>query len=208
MLRLKPSFVIGISSPSGGGKTTLVSLLAKRLEDAVVLSFDEYDEAGTIAHPESYREWYKNGVDSNVWQTRRLSADLADLKSGFSVISPTDQRLIEPAEFIVFDAPLGRPHQETGQHIDLMVYVDTPLDVAMARRMLRDFYGNGPILSAEKSEALRRELEGYLDFARIIYIEHVAKMRATCDLIVDGLLSPDELANQIVHVIQKRMVSN
>lgn len=205
MLRYKQSYVIGVSSISGGGKTALVNQLAKRLQDTIILSFDEYDEAGTIVHPASYREWYERGADSNEWQTVRLSADLQQLKFGHSVISPVDQRQIEPADFIVFDAPLGRAHRDTGQHIDLMIYIDTPLDVAMARRTIRDFYGQESVLSPDKSEGLRRELEGYLSFARIIYLQHVEKMKATSDLIVDGLLSVEKLADQIICIIQSHI---
>jgi uridine kinase len=197
---MKPSFVIGISSPSGGGKTTLARRLANALADAVVLSFDEYDEAGLIVHPASYQSWYQQGADYNAWQAPQLATDLRQLKAGAAVTSPVDQRPVEPARFIVFDAPLGRAHHATGQQIDLMVYLDTPLDVALARRILRDFYGNEPSLSTEKSAALRRELEGYLQFARIIYVEFVRQLKSTSDLILDGLLAPDELANQVIQV--------
>ena len=45
---------------------------------------------------------------------------------------------VGPASYVVADAPLGRAHSDSGRFIDLMVFIDTPLDIAMARRTLRD----------------------------------------------------------------------
>jgi hypothetical protein len=64
---------------------------------------------------------------------RLLAEDLKRLKHHQEITSPVDQKKVLPAAYILFDAPLGRAHGETGQYIDLMVYLDTPLDVAMAR---------------------------------------------------------------------------
>ncbi len=201
---MKQGFVLGISAISGGGKTVLVKHLAERLDESVVLSFDEYDEAGHVTHPESFRRWLRDGADQNAWQAPRLAADLAQLKSGNPIASPVDRSPILPAQFVIFDAPLGRAHRSTGQHIDLMVYIDTPLDVAMARRILRDFCGDGSSLSVQQSEELRRSLEDYLEFSRAAYLMMDRHVKPSCDLVVDGLLSLDELANQLIEALKKR----
>jgi uridine kinase len=49
----KQSFVIGISSVSGGGKTVVTRRLAQLLQDSVTLCFDDYDD--TNLHPENRR---------------------------------------------------------------------------------------------------------------------------------------------------------
>jgi uridine kinase len=191
---------VGFSSPTGGGKTTVVSKVAEVLGDTVVITFDDYDESNI--HPPSYRSWLAEGADYNVWQTPRLAEDLKRLKNKQEIISPIDGKRVLPASYILFDAPLGRAHGETGQYIDLMVYLDTPLDVAMARRILRDFYDEASILSGKKAELLRIELESYLEFSRVAYLELDKQVKPKSDLILDGTLGTDELAIQIIEAIK------
>jgi uridine kinase len=192
-------FVVGSSSPSGGGKTTVVSKVAEVLRDAVVITFDDYD--GSNMHPTSYRHWLAEGADYNAWHTPRLAEDLKRLKHKQEIISPIDGKKVWPASYILFDAPLGRAHGETGQYIDLMVYLDTPLDIAMARRILRDFYGGTSILSGQEAELLRRELESYLEVSRAAYLELDKQVKPKSDLILDGTLKPEELVIRIVEGI-------
>lgn len=202
MIKLKqPSFVVGISSPAGGGKTTVAYKVAKLLADAVVISFDDYDE--TSIHPADYRSWLAAGADYNAWQTPCLASDLERLKQGQEIVSPVDRRTVFPAAYIVFDAPLGRAQRETGQYIDLMVYLDAPLDVALARRILRDFYKDEATFSDEVAELLRRELEAYLDFSRAAYLEMDQQVKPKSDLVLDGTLAPGVLAIQITQAIQR-----
>ncbi len=202
---MKKTFIIGVSSPSGGGKTALVKCLSERLDGSIVLSFDEYDEAGHITHPESFRRWLENGADQNAWQAPRLIADLAQLKSGHPIASLENESPILPTQFIIFDAPLGRAHREMGQYIDFMIFIDTPLDVAMARRILRDFYDDGPFASVQQATELQQSLEHYLEFARQAYLEMDKQVKPSCDLIVDGLLSLNNQTAQVIETLQQKL---
>ena len=132
----KSSFVIGMSSVSGGGKTAVAKKLTELLQDAVMLCFDDYDD--TTVHPEDLNTWLTAGADYNVWKTPGLTRDLLSLTTGNPITSPVDGSAIPATKYIVFDAPLGRAHSDTGRFIDFMVFIDTPLDIAMARRLLRD----------------------------------------------------------------------
>jgi len=123
--REKSSFVIGISSVSGGGKTAVAKKLTELLQDAVMLCFDDYDD--TTIHPEDLHTWLAAGADYNVWKTPGLTRDLQSLTTGNQITSPADGSTIQGAKYVVFDAPLGRAHADTGRFIDLMVFIDTPL---------------------------------------------------------------------------------
>jgi uridine kinase len=188
-------FVIGISAPSGGGKTTVARHLMARLPDAVLLCFDDYDHL--TSHPASYAQWLAAGADYNAWQTPQLNTDLRRLRQGEAIVHPLTGEVVPAATTIVFDAPLGRAHDETGGQIDLMVFLDTPLDVAMARRLLRDSNQNEAPF-AEIWARLRSELTSYLTFGRAAYLEMDRQVKPGCDLILDGLRPPDELAQQIL----------
>jgi uridine kinase len=51
MTSIKRTFVTGISSISGGGKTAVAQRLAELLQDAVTVCFDDYDD--TNVHPDN-----------------------------------------------------------------------------------------------------------------------------------------------------------
>jgi len=186
-------FVVGISSVSGGGKTATARKLATLLANAVTLCFDDYDD--TNMHPENRQEWLQQGGDYNAWKTPTLTKDLKTLKSGSPITSIFDGSHISPAQFIIFDAPLGRAHRDTGRFIDLMVFIDTPLDVAMARRLLRHKCS---------IESIKESLSSYLRGGRTIYLHFERQVKEKSDLILDGCLPVDDLAEAIyARLIQK-----
>ena len=191
----KRSFIIGISSVSGGGKTAVAKKLAELLQDAVTLRFDDYDDS-TI-HPENLQTWLEAGADYSAWKTPVLTNHLRSLGAGNHITSPVDGCRISAANYVVFDAPLGRAHLDTGRFIDLMVFIDTPLDVAMARRLLRDIPCHGEHGAEDAIQTLRADLSFYLTGARLLYREFVNRMKQHCDLVLDGCMPLDELAKEI-----------
>ena len=198
---MKTYFCVGISSPSGGGKSTVAARVAELLGNASIVAFDDYDDVST--HPENYQDWLKAGADYNAWQTPQLAADLQHLKAGVAVIGQAQQ--LSPTDFIVFDAPLGRAHQETGKYIDLMVFLATPLDVAMARRILRDYYSVATLQQPDACERLRVELESYLNFGRQAYLEMDKQIKPLSDIILDGTRPVDELAMLIAEITRPKL---
>ena len=128
--------VVGVSAVGGGGKTEVTRRLAEVLGDAVALHFDDYDD--TNVHPGDLQRWSADGANYDAYQTPVFSCHLQALKAGKSIRYPIGGKTVGPSRYVVADAPLGRAHSDSGRFIDLMVFIDTPLDVAMARRVLRD----------------------------------------------------------------------
>ena len=175
------TIVIGVSAVSGGGKTRLVNELVGVLGDAVTVYFDDFDD--TTEHPPDMRAWLSEGGDYNAFRAPALAQRLQQLTGESVGESDTKQ-----ARYIVFDAPLGRAHAETGKYIDHMVYIDTPLDISLARRLLRD----------GRDEWNDDHLRGYLGWARELFTHHVEHVSASADLILDGTLPPRDLAELTV----------
>ena len=193
---MKSAKVIGISAVGGGGKTTVTRRLAEVLGDAVALHFDDYDD--TNVHPDDLQRWLADGGDYDAFQAPVFTSQLRALRAGGSISSPTGAT-VGPASYVVADAPLGRAHSDSGRFIDLMVFVDTPLDVALARRTLRD------IGRADEALArVKRELAVYVDRARPIYEHFQERMRAGADLIIDGTLSVDLVVERIRSEVDRR----
>lgn len=128
--------IIGISGVSGAGKTTLSKALATHLR-ATYIGWDDFDSLSS--GPEDYIDWYNRGQDYNEWNYLSLANTLRLLKSQQAVLNPSDHCLIDPTEFIIFDAPLGRLHQQSGQYIDISIHIEVPLDISLSRRILRDY---------------------------------------------------------------------
>ena len=202
---MNPVVIIGISAVTGGGKTAVTQRLVGVLEDAVALHFDDYDD--TNVHPNDIQGWFAAGADYDAYETPVFTGHLQALKAGRTIRYPIGDVTIAPARYVVADAPLGRAHADSGRFIDLMVFIDTPLDIAMARRVLREIDREEYRTPDEALDYVKGELSGYLAQARPIYEEFQERMRASSDLIVDGTLSIDAIAERIRCEVEARFPS-
>ncbi|MCB2312999.1 hypothetical protein LGL55_17145 [Clostridium tagluense] len=172
----KKTLVIAIAAVSGGGKTTITTQLNKKLYNSKALFFDDYEFDG----PDDICDWLKRGADYNEWKLTPLINDLCSLLSN-PVLS---------LDCILLDYPFAYKHNKMREYIDFTIFIDTPLDIAMARRILRDFKG----LS---SDNIRKDLDIYLSCGRLAYLEALNSIKPNSDFIIDGSLSVDVIVNQI-----------
>ncbi len=191
MKSTKPKpYVIGISSVSGGGKTTVTRALKEKLPNSFAIFFDDFDACDDpTVHPKDLYQWALDGGDQNAWQTPGIIAKMDSLKKN------------QEYDFVVFDAPLGRAHEDSGRFIDLMVFIDTPLDVAMARRLIRDYLSDGHDNSEQRMQSLGEELSHYLEKARLPYLEMGKGVKPKSDMVLDGCLTPTALVDKIIEKI-------
>jgi uridine kinase len=117
-------YVIAVNAVSGGGKTTLGRLLRDTLS-AELFCFDDFDD--TNIHPVDMFDWWKRGADLREF----------DCPEMFDTVSRVLQR--GDTMHVILDYPFGRDHPRFERVIDLSVFIDTPLDIALARRVLRDY---------------------------------------------------------------------
>ncbi len=192
--------VVGITAVGGGGKTVAARGLAGVLSDAVAIHFDDYEE--TNVYPADLHRWFADGADYDAYETPLFTRHLRALKAGHRVLYPIGGTVVGPARCVVADAPLGRAHSASGRLIDLLIFIDTPLDVAMARRILRDIE-----LAAEPLRHVMGELAGYEARARPIYEHFQERMRADADLIIAGTPGIDLVVERIRSEVESRWAS-
>lgn len=186
--------IVGISGVGGAGKSVLTNALGNRL-NATTLFWDDFDEISQ--DPNDYIEWYNTNRDYSEWKYDALAEVLRQLKLDKKVICPATKKELIPTDYIVFDAPLGRKHTATGQYIDYLIFLNTPLDIALARRILRDFRDKSNLNIAEIFE----ELDFYLTASRQLYtMDYEGKEKF--DYVIDGNQSVDGLVAAIVQQIQ------
>ncbi|MBQ6449243.1 hypothetical protein KGR20_22870 [Cytobacillus oceanisediminis] len=177
MKREKCTHVIAIASVSGGGKTTISTQLTESLQSSKILYFDNYDFEG----PVDIIDWVDRGANYDEWNLTPLIKDLEGL-------------LNESLDYIVLDYPFAYKHTKMSKYIDSAFFIDTPLDVAMARRVTRDF-------KHSTGEDIILEMKNYISYGRRGYLEMLKTIKANSDFIVDGALP----ILDIVNVISKKL---
>jgi uridine kinase len=187
--KAKP-YVIAINAVSGGGKTALARLLQESLPASMLFCFDDFDE--TNKYPNDYYEWWNRGANL-------LEFDCLGM---WQAVDDEIQR--SRVDYIILDYPFGRDHPRFRDVIDLSVYVDTPLDIAMARRLVRDHQALPGEPASEVASRLRAEMLYYVEKGRRVYLD-TERHKTNSDLILDGRQSLEELAVQILVHIQGRV---
>ena len=191
--------VIAVSGPAGSGKTTVCKALADSL-DAPTIFFDDY--AGRSNLPTNLQKWLDDGADFNEWETPALVADLQKLKAGESIENPAGQT-IESGPVIILENPLGCAHKALASCIDFLIFLDTPLEVALARFVLRELTSGAALTrfaatdEAERHAALQMYLQGYLSVFRHVYREQHEQVTASADYVVNADQSIEAIMAEI-----------
>lgn len=201
-------YVVGVAGPPGGGKTTLARELVRALPEASAIHMDSY-ETMTDSPMEVVRSWVRDGVDIDAFDFSRLAADLERLKRGHEVAEPGTQRVIAPAKYIVFETQFGRAHRATGAHIDLLLWLETPLDVALARTFKVQLGLAARERSLEAVQSQLRWLQGYTDnylgVVRSLVEMQLQRVRPSAEIVLDGLQEPASLAREAARAICSRL---
>ncbi|WP_245807683.1 hypothetical protein [Halobacillus massiliensis] len=79
--------------------------------------------------------------------------------------------------------------------IDFSIYIHTPLDIAMARRMLRDY-------SPSSSSEIFSDLAYYLKSSRRAFVHMENTIKPDTDLIINGAASIEEIVQVILQEIE------
>lgn len=172
MAKRVKSFLIAMSGGSGSGKSTLAEALLERLEPGAAVMFGE----DAYYHPMSYygdastkakREAIIAGVNYDDPASKEVDAlvrDLKALKAGKAVDQPIydydrhdrskKTRRIAPAPILLLEGIHALSMPKIRPLIDLSVYVDTPDDLRLARRIRRDVLERGRNVESVLSQYL------------------------------------------------------
>lgn len=161
--------VIAIGSVSGGGKTTITTHLKQQLENSQALFFDDFEFEG----PDDVLKWVDDGANVEEWNLTPLVTDLEEL-------------LAQALDYVLVDFPFAYQHSQMRHFIDLAVFIDTPLDIALTRRMARDFKGSS-------ADEILGQLKQYETQGRRAYLKMLETIKPASDLVIDGTLTIVEI---------------
>jgi uridine kinase len=178
--------VIGISGASGSGKSLLANNIVNELgsDKVVVISEDSYykdqshlsfEERGKINYD------HPNSLDHDL-----LKADLKKLQNFESVDVPvydhgqhvrtSEKQRISDHQIIVLEGILLFIEPELRDLMDIKIYMDTPLDVSLIRRLRRDI--------VERARTLDSVILQYETTVRPMYLRFIEPSRLHADVIV------------------------
>jgi uridine kinase len=178
------STVIAFVGASGSGKTRLVEALtmADGSRCPAVMRVDDYYR--DLSHLDFASRETINFDHPDAIEFNRLAADLGQLKSGVSVHAPVYDftqhtrsnvtQIIESAELVILEGVLAMAEVATRALIDRLVFVDTPLDTCLSRRITRDAHERG------RTEASVRDF--WETRAAPMFEHHVRPWQAQADL--------------------------
>lgn len=186
--------IVAISGHPGSGKSSLTKALQDRL-GVPALHYDDY-ETITASPPAMIRDWIERG--SNYDEI---------------VLEPLVREMVRLAEAtprpkcVLVDTLLGRAHRATGELIDTLIWVDTPTDIALARK-IREAAGRARATPGDAPafvEWLESYLAHYTGFIAGTYAEQRERVRPAADIVLDGRVSVDRLADEAVLALEQRL---
>ena len=210
---------------SGSGKSTVAEALLERYHDIGIVIFAEdgyywpmshYGPADTDEQRHAIIERV-NYDDPISKETQLMARQLADLKAGRTIEQPiydydrhdrkTETLTIAPAPIIILEGIHALSVPEVRPLIDLSIYVDTPDDLRLARRLRRDVI--------ERGRSVESVLSQYLGTVRAAHYRHTFPSMFEADLVIAdeglpayGQVRPNEDAiNRMLAPIESRLSS-
>ena len=171
--------IIAIAAVTAGGKTTLVNEIKKRIPNTQSLHFDDYTFEGEV---ENFHQWVMEGADYNVWNLNPLKRDIDEIRKQGG------------CDYLLLDYPFAYRHDALKEYIDCAIFVDTPLDIAMARRILRD-------MKDASADEIRKDMEIYLKYARVAYMQMLKDILPSSDYVIDGAKELEDKVGEIKRIM-------
>lgn len=172
--------VIAVAAVTAGGKTTAVNEITRRLPNAQSLHFDAYQFEREV---DDFYRWVQNGADYNVWNLAPLEKDIIKIMGEGN------------CDYLILDYPFAYCNIQIEKYIDVAFFIDTPLDIALARRILRD-------MGDASGEEIRGGLKGYLEYERVAYVQMFKDIRPSSDYVIDGTKSVEVIVEEIIDIVK------
>lgn len=196
--------VLAIAGCSGSGKTTLAAELAHAL-GGVHFHFDNYYR--DLSHLPMTERAVQNFDDPALIESALLIADVAELAQGHAIERPlydfatyiripAETETFRPGQFVLVEGLFALYYPDLLPLYQLRVYVDTPDEVCLERRMKRDIEQRG-----RTAESVRRQYDATVRPSSIAYVRPSA---AHADLIIDGTGALDWKVERVLTEMRTR----
>lgn len=183
----RPLFVIGIAGASGSGKTLLADTIVKELSSNKVAVIREDFYYKDLSHLDMDEREEFNYDHPDAFDHALLSEHLEQLRGGHSINAPTydytvhnrtdatvhiskDNFIIVVEGILLFVEPRLR------DQMDMLIFVDTPLDLCFLRRLQRDV--------GERGRTMESVIAQYRKTVRPMYEQFIEPSKRHADIMV------------------------
>lgn len=180
------TLIIGIAGPSGSGKSLLAHTMVSEIgsNDVVVISEDSYYKDRSDL---TFEERTKINYDHpNAFDHSLFCEQVVELQAGRTVQVPqydhtlhvrkNETRSIGRHTIIILEGILLFVDPELRSKMDICIFMDTPLDICLLRRLRRDII--------ERHRSIESVLEQYESTVRPMYLQFIEPSKRYADIIV------------------------
>lgn len=182
------TIIIGISGASASGKTLLAKTIVNEIgsKRVIVISEDSYYK--DLRHLSLEERSKANFDHPNSLDHDLLIQQLKEIQAGKEVHIPTydfsqhsrseKTRKISGGDhaIIVLEGILLFASQELRELMDIRIFMDTPLDICLIRRLKRDL--------EERGRSIHNILDQYMQTVRPMYFQFIEPSKRYADVIV------------------------
>jgi uridine kinase len=180
------TIIMGIAGPSASGKTLLARTIVDELrsDQIIIIGEDSYYKH----RPDlSFEERARTNFDHpDAFDHELLFQHLQTLQLGNSVQVPSydfslhlrkpETRLVRHHTIIILEGILLLAEAKLREIMDICIFMDTPLDICLARRLSRDII--------ERKRSIQSVLEQYERTVRPMYFQFIEPSKRYADIIV------------------------
>ena len=198
------SYILAISGASGSGKTTIANQLVETLSKSFsvnLMSQDDYYQDQT--HLTMEQRLKTNYDCPSAFDQELFFTHLDALKRGEAIDKPmycfethtrlVESEIVEATDIVIVEGLMIFNQPQLEPVIDLGLFIDTPLDICLLRRINRDI--------KQRGRTLKCVSEQYLATVRPMYIEHIKPYQTNADLRLSEFKNKQELMAKVVEII-------
>ncbi len=182
--------IIAIAGASASGKSlfsqTIYNELVNELEPGAIAIIEEDAYYRDQSHLPFEHRTQTNYDHPDAFEHELLLSHLNDLRSGKAVDIPvydyaehtrsSSSRTIQPAKILIVEGILLLSDPKLCDEFNIKVFIDTPLDICLMRRMQRDM--------EERGRSLQSVIEQYQATVRPMFYQFIEPSKHNADVVV------------------------